>query len=116
MPPRPGEIYWAFVEGGDRRPIIVVSREELNRGNYVVAVPLTSARLDLRRSLPNGVAFSAGEHGLTKDCVAQAEAITLLELSDLDLQTGCLGALDSQTSRRLIQAIGYVLAAACEPE
>ncbi|MBM4069815.1 MAG: type II toxin-antitoxin system PemK/MazF family toxin [Planctomycetes bacterium] len=41
---RPGELYWADLDAG-RRPLLVVSREELNRGNYVVAVLLTTANL-----------------------------------------------------------------------
>jgi len=41
---RPGEIYMAdFAEAGPH-PVIVLSREELNRGRYALVVICTSAR------------------------------------------------------------------------
>ena len=111
----PGEVYWADLGDGERRPVIVVSREELNRGEYVVVVPLTSARLEARRNLPNSVPFQAGQYGFKKDCVAQAEAIASLHISYLDLETGAIGTLDSEDVRELTRAIGYVIAAELEP-
>jgi mRNA-degrading endonuclease toxin of MazEF toxin-antitoxin module len=45
---RPGEIYLAGTDAGIR-PVVVVSREELNRGNWIVAVLVTSAQYSLRR-------------------------------------------------------------------
>ena len=44
---QPGEVYLASTDAGNR-PVVVVSREELNRGNWVVAVLVTSARYPLR--------------------------------------------------------------------
>jgi mRNA-degrading endonuclease toxin of MazEF toxin-antitoxin module len=41
---RPGEIYMAETDAGIR-PVVAVSREELNRGNRVVAVLITSAKV-----------------------------------------------------------------------
>jgi mRNA-degrading endonuclease toxin of MazEF toxin-antitoxin module len=68
----PGEIY--FVEqNGSRRPAIVVSREQLNRGNTIVVVYITSQRFDERKDLPNCVPFYTGDFGLTKNSIAQAE-------------------------------------------
>ena len=66
---RPGEIYLADTEAG-KRPAVVLSREELNRGHWIVAVRVTSAHFAVRSTLPHCVAFHAGEFGLTKDCVA----------------------------------------------
>jgi len=37
----PGQVYLAHTDAGIR-PVVVVSREELNRGNWVVAVLITS--------------------------------------------------------------------------
>ena len=115
MPLRPGEIYWADFPDVGRRPVAVVSREELNRGRYVVAVQFTSARIEIRRDLPNCVAFRAGTFGFAKDCVAQAETITVFDLANLDLEAGPIGVLDSHAKRDLIQAIGYLIEAECEP-
>ncbi len=114
MPPKPGEIYLAL--RGDppkRRPVIIVSRVELNRGDYVVAVPVTSQRFSQREPLPNCVPFRAGEHGFPIDCVAQAEGIAILHADAI--VAGPIGSLDETAQRDLIRAIGYVIASECEP-
>ena len=87
---RPGEIYLADTEAG-KRPAVIVSREELNRGNWIVTVLLTSAHFAIRSGLPHCVPFRSGEFGLSKDCVAQAETITYWASSDLDLDAGSSG-------------------------
>ena len=81
-----------------------------------MAVLLTSAHFNVRSTLPHCVAFHAGEFGLTKDCVAQAETITYLSVSDLDLDAGVLGVLDERRLRDLIRAVGNMMASDCEPE
>lgn len=116
MPPRPGEIYWAFLESAARRPVVIVSRAELNQGRYVVAVPFTSQRLGQRYQLPNCVGFRRGEFGLAKDCVAQADAIAQVATDELDLAAGPIGVLDPVARRELLKAIAYVLGAGLEPE
>jgi mRNA-degrading endonuclease toxin of MazEF toxin-antitoxin module len=75
----PGEIHLAQTDAGVR-PVVLVSREEMNRGNWVVAVLITSAKFSLRRTLRHCVAFSAGEFGLDKDWVTLAEAISSSEI------------------------------------
>lgn len=114
--PSPGELYWASIESEERRPIIIISRQEFNLGNYVVAIPLTSTNLDKRWSLPNCVSFKAGAFGLPKDCVAQCEAITVVEKYFIDLNTGPIGVLNGEKWRSLLHAVGYVICAVCEPE
>jgi mRNA-degrading endonuclease toxin of MazEF toxin-antitoxin module len=84
----PGEIYWANLAAG-RRPIIVVSRPDLNRGNYVVAVLCTTARFAVRSTLPNCVPFKAGEFGFPHDCVAQGETISFWISKTLTLPRAC---------------------------
>ena len=111
---RPGEIFLANTDAGVR-PVIVVSREELNRGNWVVAVLITSTRYPLRSTMPHCVPFHAGEFGLNKDCVAQAETVSYIAVADLDLDQGVLGVLDEARMRALIKAIGKVIASDCEP-
>lgn len=74
----PGEIYWADL-GAGRRPVIVVSREDLNRGNDALVVLCTTQRIAIRSTLPNCVGFQAGDFGMPNDCVAQCEAIYALE-------------------------------------
>lgn len=111
---RPGEIYRVDTDAG-WRPAVIVSREELNRGQWVVAVLVTSAHFPTRSTLPHCVPFRAGEFGLTRDCVAQAETVTFLESSALDLATGALGVLDEARIRDLVRAVGNMMGSDCEP-
>jgi mRNA interferase MazF len=110
---RQGEIYLADLDDAGRRPILVVSREALNRGRYVVFVTFTTARLDERRALPNCVFFRRGEFGLTADCVAQCETIAGTEIERLDATP--IGEVDDETLRNVIRAIGNVIGSECEP-
>ena len=57
---QPGEIDMADTDAR-RRPTIVVSREDLNRGHWVVAVLVTSTHFATRSQLPRCVTFAAGE-------------------------------------------------------
>jgi mRNA-degrading endonuclease toxin of MazEF toxin-antitoxin module len=82
----PGEIYMADLGEATFHPVIVVSREELNRGDRVVAVLCTSQKFAARSKLPHCVPFQAGQFGFTKDCVAQCENILLLDKIDLALR------------------------------
>jgi len=113
---RPGELYLADLYEAGVRPILIVSRESLNRGGYAVAVPLTSAHFDRRSRLPNCVPFNAGQFGLTKNCVAQCEAVLTIERSQIDAGGGPLGTLDDNSMRSVIRAIGYGIASECEPD
>lgn len=112
---RPGEVDFADVDQAFPHPVVVVSREELNRGDYILAAVITSARYSVRSRLPNCVAITAGQFGLAKDCVIQAETVTPIPKDQLDLDMGPVGILDEATLRDLIRAIGHVLDADCEP-
>ena len=110
-----GEIYLADTDAG-KRPCVIVSREELNRGRWVVAVLITSTNFAVRSTLPHCVPFRAGEFALTKDCVAQAETMSYLAISDLDMDAGAVGVLDALRVRDLIRAVGNMMGSDCEPE
>jgi mRNA-degrading endonuclease toxin of MazEF toxin-antitoxin module len=109
----PGEIYMADLGEQAPHPIIVVSREGLNRGDRVVAVLCTSQKFATRSGLPHCVPFHAGQFGFSKDCVAQCENIFLVAKSDL--APSPLGALDDAALRDVIKAIGHVLDSDHEP-
>jgi mRNA-degrading endonuclease toxin of MazEF toxin-antitoxin module len=111
----PGEIYTADFPEAGFRPVIIVSREDLNRGYYVVGVVCTSARFPVRSKLPNCVPFRAGEFGFTVDCVAQCENLLSIDKRQLDLDSGPFGVLDPERLRDVIKAIGYVIESDCEP-
>jgi mRNA-degrading endonuclease toxin of MazEF toxin-antitoxin module len=92
----PGKIYVAdFAEAGPH-PVIVVSREELNRGHYALVVVCISARFVVRSKLPNCVPFSAGQFGFTIECVAQCENVLSIDKKQLDLDAGPIGVLDEK--------------------
>jgi mRNA-degrading endonuclease toxin of MazEF toxin-antitoxin module len=111
----PGEIYIAdFPEAGPH-PVIVLSREALNRGHYALVVVCTSSRFAVRSTLPNCVPFRAGQFGFIANCVAQCENILSIDKRQLDLDAGPIGVLDEKALREVVKAIGYVLESDCEP-
>ncbi len=116
MAPQAGQIYWAYDDGeNDPHLVIVVSKEEFNRGTYLVVVTVTSKKYEIRSKLPNCVPFRAGQFCFTSDCCAQAESIGAIEKHDVRIELGPAGALDENRMRDLIRAIGYVIDAECEP-
>ena len=112
---RPGEIYMADFGPAGPPPVIVTSRETLNRGRYALVVPCTSSRFAVRSTLANCVPFRAGEFGFTVDCVAQCENLLSIDQAQLDLGAGPRGVLDSDALRKVVRAIGYVIDSNCEP-
>ncbi len=96
-------------------PVIVVSREDLNRGRYALVVVCTSARFAVRSTLPNCVPFRAGQFGFTTACVAQCDNMLSIEKTQFDLASGPIGVLDGIAMRDVIKAIGHVMASDCEP-
>jgi mRNA-degrading endonuclease toxin of MazEF toxin-antitoxin module len=111
----PGEIYLADIPPGQQHHVVVVSREELNRGDYVVAALVTSQRFAVRSKLANCVPLLSGQFGMTQDCVIQAEMAGPIHKDLLDLGTGRVSQLDDLTLRDVVKAIGYVLDSDCEP-
>ena len=112
---RPGEIYLADHDVAGPHRVIVVSREELNRGRYVLVVGCTSSRYASRSRVPNCVSFRAGQFGFIVDCVAQCENIASIEKTHLDLAAGPAGVLDELAMRDIVKAIGHVIESDCEP-
>jgi mRNA-degrading endonuclease toxin of MazEF toxin-antitoxin module len=94
-------------------PVIVTSREALNRGRYALVVPCTSSRFTVRSTLANCVPFRAGEFGFTVDCVAQCENILSIDQAQIDLTAGPRGILDEAALGRVVKAIGYVIESDC---
>lgn len=115
MDPAPGEIYRGCLPGLEfPHWLIVVSRQDLNRGSYVVVVATTSKRFHQRRHLPHCVPFRAGEYCFTRDCVAQAESITALHKDYLE-DPPPADTLDPRKLHQLIRAVGDVLDANLTP-
>jgi mRNA-degrading endonuclease toxin of MazEF toxin-antitoxin module len=112
---QPGEVYMADFGPAGPHPVIVVSREELNRGRYALAVVCTSARFAARSKLSNCVPFQAGDFGFTVDCVAQCENILSIDQTQIELAAGPIGTLDEATFQKVVKAIGYVIKSDCKP-
>jgi mRNA-degrading endonuclease toxin of MazEF toxin-antitoxin module len=71
----PGEVHLADVFEGGMRPVVIVSREQLNRGTLFLGVPLTSSRVSERRKYANYVFLAAGVGGVREDSVAVAHLV-----------------------------------------
>jgi mRNA-degrading endonuclease toxin of MazEF toxin-antitoxin module len=111
----PGEIYMADMPRGQQHRVVIVSREELKRGKYVIAALITSQKYAVRSTLANCVPLKAGQFGLPQDCVVQGESAGPIRIARLNLAAGPLAKLDDITFRDVIKAIGYVLDSDCEP-
>ena len=98
-----GEIYLADFDEMEPHPVVVVSREELNRGNWVAAVLITSKRFEERSKQPHCLQFGAGEFGLSRDCVAQGESLFSIRRAELGDH---LGTLDEERWRGLSKPSG----------
>jgi mRNA-degrading endonuclease toxin of MazEF toxin-antitoxin module len=105
---RPGDIYESFdFYGTGKHRVLVVSRTELNLGDYVITVMFTSKRLEERKRLPNCVFFPVGSQaGLNEDWVAQCETISQMPSSYLGDH---LGHVDDEQMSVINQAINYVI-------
>ncbi len=111
----PGEVY-ELERGpaGKPRYVVVVSREELNRGESVVVVPVTSTRFNVRKDLPNCVPFGQGEFGFTENCVAQAEQVSKIPTYAI-VSAEPAFKLNDDAMTRIVHAIGDVIGCQCEP-
>lgn len=76
----PGDVYLADIFEGGTRPVIVVSREQLNRG---LVVPVTSSRVGERRRYANYVFLPAGAGGVRDDSVAVTHLVQPVRLEML---------------------------------
>ncbi|MBI4565386.1 MAG: type II toxin-antitoxin system PemK/MazF family toxin [Planctomycetes bacterium] len=107
MNPRQGEVWFTAFQEGWERPAIVVSRDELNKGRLVLAVPCTSSRIQERRKWANHVFLSQGEGGLPADSVAQCHLVQPVETAYLLKR---YGALTPQKLSELLLALAWTTA------
>ncbi len=91
------------------RPIVVVSRDDLNRGECVLAVPFYSQQLEKRKKFGFCAFFNSGEGGLLSDCVAKGDEITLLDKDEIDFPRGILGTFTAPQMVRVVNAVRYAM-------
>lgn len=105
---RRGDVFDARLnpaEGSEQagtRPVVIVSRDAINRNSSViVVVPLTQAT-NVKRSYPNNVWIAEGEGGLTVDSVLLGGQVRAISKSRLLRQRGTLSA-------DIMQQVDYAL-------
>ncbi len=89
-------------EQAGARPVVVVSRDEINQVLPVVnVIPVSSYRSERQRVFPNEVELPAGTGGLAVRSVALAFQIRTIDKSRLGRQ---VGQIDDPTVRQRIRA------------
>jgi len=105
----PGEIYLADIFEGGTRPVIIVSREQLNRGGLYLAVPVTASRVQERRRFANYVYLPAGSGGLREDSVVVTHLAQPVREASLQSKWGQLSeSMLSQVLLGIAWSIGLV--------
>ena len=95
-------------EQAGRRPVLVVSREQINQLLFVVnVIPLTSRKSDARVIYPNEVLLPAGTAGLPLDSIALCYQIRTLDKSRLEQDLGELR--DPTLQQAILEAIRFQL-------
>ncbi len=113
---KPGEIYLANFAANVVRPVIVVSRADLNLSGFSLVVVCVTEFVSIRKNLVNCLYFEKGEFGMPEKCVAQCQNMLSIDHDRLDSANGPIGVIDDAKIRRLIYTIGHILDARCEPE
>jgi mRNA interferase MazF len=96
LPVQRGDVYRANLtptEGPEQdgvRPVLIVSRDAINRSSpLVVVIPLTDAA-NKTKIYPSHVRFKAGTAGLTMDSVALCEQVRAISKTRLKQKMGTL--------------------------
>lgn len=95
-------------EEAGRRPVLVISREQINQLLPVVnVIPLTSRKSPERVVYPNEVLLPSGTAGLRVDSIALCYQVRTLDKSRLERDWGELG--DENLRREIRGAIRFQL-------
>lgn len=91
-----GDVYQAVLgpcqgsEQAGTRPVVIVSRDAINRNSPVVIVVPLTGRENKNRILPSHVEIRAGEGGADKDSVALCEQVRAISVARLQKNIGHL--------------------------
>jgi mRNA interferase MazF len=95
-------------EQAGRRPVLVISREQINHLLPVInVIPLTSRKSVARLVYPNEVLLPAGVAGLKADSIALCYQIRTLDKSRLERDWGELD--DENLRQEIVEAIRFQL-------
>ena len=95
--------------GKPGRRVLVVSREELNRGYEVTIVPFNGSDFANKSKKPFCVPFNCGEFGLVKDCVAKCDEINRIYKNDLVTPSSPVGEISEDKLAEVLSAINWCL-------
>jgi len=84
------EVFFADLFHGGKRPVVVVTRDALHRGEAVLVVPLTTSRVTERRRYRNYVFVPRGAGGVREDSVAVTHLVQPAEVALLRERWGAL--------------------------
>lgn len=108
--PKQGQIYLLKKdEDGKQRPVLIISRSELNGGHSVSAVPFYSQQLEKRKNQPWCAFFHKGEGGLLKDCVAKPDEMAPYDKTYIDFARGKVGEFDEHQIERVLNALRWAV-------
>jgi mRNA interferase MazF len=91
-----GDVYWAKLdpsEGSEQagtRPVIIVSRDAINRGSPVVVIVPVTSRSNKTHIYPSQVEIAIGVGGLRANSVALCEQVRAIAKTRLERQLGRL--------------------------
>lgn len=103
--PRRGELYFADLEDIGRKLVLVVSGKDVNRALSPVVCLLTSTERE--RTIPTFVTVDPPEGGVWKPSAILCHALVTLDAWRLAAEP--IGAVSSQTMRRVDDAIAHTL-------
>ncbi len=92
---------------GKPRPVLIVSRDSMNRGYDLIVVPFNGSDFENKRSKPFCVPFLEGSYGLTKDCVAKCNDIA--KIRKADLAKNLIGTVSDADMNAVREAINWCL-------
>ncbi|HEU5452610.1 MAG TPA: type II toxin-antitoxin system PemK/MazF family toxin [Terriglobales bacterium] len=107
-----GEVYFAALdpargsEQAGTRPVIVVSRDAINRNSPVVICVPCSERANFRKIYPSQVFLPKGAGGLRLDSIAMAEQVRAIAADRLRTR---IGKLDSDHMMQIEQCLRIAL-------
>jgi mRNA interferase MazF len=107
-----GDVYLARLdptEGSEQsgsRPVVIVSRDAINRSSPVVIVVPCTSWTEGRRLYPSQVVLKAHDGGLKSDSVALSEQVRAITRDRLMSRWGALGL---ETMRRIDRSLSIAL-------
>lgn len=109
-----GDVYLADLnptlgsEQSGFRPVVIVSRDAINRSSPVVIVVPVTSWTEGRRIYPSQVSIAASEGGLKRDSIALGEQLRAITRDRLGERRGSLGAsVMRQLDRALLIALDF---------